>query len=443
MSVRQNDSAQASLRIASYAWVVVAASCALLVMHAGIMYSYGVFFKPLAASFNWSRAATSGAYSLRQLMQGVGALPMGWLADKFGPARVMAICGALAGLGLILTSRVTSLWQLYLAYGVVLGVGLSGSFTIATATTARWFVKRRGMALGIVAAGMGLGTFILLPVAERLVAAFDWPRAIAFFGIGGWLVLIPSALLLRYPRRQQQPGAAPGRQVAGKKDREEAGVPLRAGIRSKTLWMLISSYFLVGFCIQVVMLHLVNYATDVGISTLAAATAVSVIGIGGIIGRLGLGAMSDRIGSINALVICVATVMLTLVWLVFARTLWALYLFAGIFGLAYGGEVPQMAILVGQFFGLRAVAALVGAVMFGATSGGALGAWMGGKVFDITSSYQLAFIISAVAAAAATVIALMLKRQGKAAAAQLAVAGRKELAVRTGRRSDDASEPTK
>jgi len=176
------------------------------------------------------------------------------------------------------------------------------------------------------------------------------------------------------------------------------------------LWMLFSVYFLFNFCLQMVMIHLVNYATDIGIASLIAATFISIIGVGSFLGRLIMGTASDRIGSHNALLICCIILMITLVFLVFTQELWMFYLFAIIFGLAYGGEVPQMAVLVGHFFGLRAVAALVGVVVFGATIGGAIGTWVGGQVFDVTQSYQLAFTITAIVSLLAVIITLMLKK---------------------------------
>lgn len=176
-------------------------------MMAGILYSFGVFFKPLAADFGCERATISGIYSILMVSQGIFALPTGWLADRFGPAKIVAICGFFIGLGLILTSYANALWQLYLTYGFMVGIGISGGFSITTATTARWFYKHQGLALGIVSAGVGLGTLIMLPVAERLIAAFDWPRAYFVIGLAAWVIIITSALFLR--RDPEEMGCRP------------------------------------------------------------------------------------------------------------------------------------------------------------------------------------------------------------------------------------------
>ena len=389
-------------------------------MHAGIMYSYGVFFKHLVADFGWSRAATSGVYSLFMVSHGGFAVGMGWLVDKIGPAKVMVVCGFIAGLGLLLTSRVNALWQLYVTFGLIVGIGLSAGFATSTATTARWFVRHRGLALGIVSAGVGLGTLILVPVAERLITVFNWSTAYFIFGVATWVVMIPSALFLRrdpggkkhrsYGINESIPSSGVSGEELPGQVALEAGITMKAATRRKPLWMLLSIYFLFSFCLQMVMVHLVNYATDIGIAPLIAATFISIIGIGGILGRLIMGTASDRIGSNNALLICCTILMITLVFLIFTKELWMFYLFAIVFGFAYGGEVPQMPALIGQFFGLRAVAALVGIVLFGTTTGGALGAWVGGQIFDMTQSYQVAFILAVIAGLSAIIITLMLKK---------------------------------
>jgi MFS family permease len=389
-------------------------------MQAGVFYSFGVFFKPVAANFNWNRALTSGVHSVLMLNHGFFAVPIGWLADRFGPAKVMVFCGFLTGLGLILTSQINALWQFYLTYGLVVGIGVSGGMPITTGTTARWFVKRRGLALGIVSAGVGLGTLIILPMTERLIAAFEWSTAYFILGIASWIVMIMSAAFLRRDPEgmgyQAYGMQRPLNETNTGHSREISHVVLdtdistQAAVRTRPLWLLFCTYFLFSFCVQMIMVHLVNYATDLGIISLVAATLLSMVGIGSMFGRLAMGAASDRIGSSNALAICCLVLGISLLWLIFVREIWMFYLFAIIFGFAYGGEVPQMAALVGQLFGLRSVSALVGVVLIGLSIGGALGSLMGGRIFDLTDSYQVAFIIAVVVSVAALILVLMLKR---------------------------------
>ena len=403
-----------------YGWVIVAAGTILLTMQAGIFYGFGVFFKPVAADFGWSRAVTSGVHSVLMLSHGAFAAPMGWLADRFGPAKVMVLSSFVMGLGLVLTSQINELWQFYLTYGVVVGIGLSGGLPIATGTTARWFVRQRGLALGIVSAGVGLGTLIVLPMSERLITSFGWSQAYFILGITSWIVMTASALFLRRDPEgmgyqaygMQGPLTETNSEHTGRISHSvlDTGISLRAAIRTRPLWLLFFTYFLFSFSVQMIMVHLVNYATDIGFTSLIAATLLSVVGIGSMLGRLIMGAASDRIGSGNALAICCLVLGISLLWLVFARELWMLYLFAAVFGFTYGGEIPQIAALVGKFFGLRSVATFVGVILIGLSIGGALGSLVGGRIFDLTQSYQIAFAIATVISFATLILVLMLRR---------------------------------
>lgn len=403
-----------------YGWVIVAACTLIQVVQFGIQYSFGVFFKPLIADFGWSRAATSGAYSILMICAGLSAIPLGWLADRFGPARVTAACGLIMTLGLILASQVQELWQLYLTFGVLLGISVGGTMAITGGVTARWFVKKRGLALGIVSAGIGVGTLLMPPLAARLIGAFDWSTAYIIIGIAAGVITIGGALFLR-----RDPAAiglkpygavnSPAKPVTDSPDAAKPapirGFSLRQAIRTRSLWMICLLYFFVNICVQVIMVHLVNYATDLDIDPLTAATLVSMIGIGGIVGRLAMGGVSDKIGTHNSLIITCLLLVSSLIWLIFSRELWMLYIFAIIFGFAYGGEVPQMPLLIGQAFGLQAVMALTGATSAATRAGGALGSWAGGKIFDATRSYMFAFTMTAVAAFLSLITTLMLKRE--------------------------------
>lgn len=381
------------------------------------MYTFGVFFKPLASDLGSSRAALSGAYSLFMLNNGIFSMVWGHLSDRFGPARTGVLSGFLMALGLALSSQVNSLWQFYLTYGLLAGIGMGGNFSIAMGTTARWFHKKRGMALGIVAAGAGIGTLIILPLAERLIAAYGWSGAYLTLGVTIGVIVITSALFLR--SKPADIGLQPygfGPQLSQpeinktKLTTDAPDTTVRNAARTRFLGMLLLIYFLFSFGQQMIMVHLVNYTTDQGIIPIVAATLVSVIGIGGIAGRTGMGAVSDRIGSKNALLVCCIILTLSLVWLIFTRELWMFYLFAIVFGFAYGGEVPQMPTLIGEFFGLGAVSALVGTIVFAISISAALGSWAGGQIFDTTHSYTLAFIIAVICSFSAVLTVIMLKK---------------------------------
>jgi MFS family permease len=388
-------------------------------MQYSIQYSFGIFFKPIVSDFGWSRAATSGAYSLLMLSAGAAAIPMGWLAERFGPAKIMALAGLLTALSMGLTSKVAELWQLYLAFGFIQGIAIGGTIAITSGLTARWFVKRRGLALGMVSAAIGIGTLIGPPIAERLISSYGWSQASLIIGIGTGIVIIVCSLFLKRDPKSMglkpygesdnagKPGSGASKTIKTFKARE---ITLGSAIHTTPLWIFTSLFFLLNISVQVVMVHVANYATDLGFDPFTAAIIVSVIGIGSIIGRLVMGFVADRIGSVNSLIFTSLLLTASLVWLIFARELWMLYVFAIFFSFAYGGEVPQIPLLISQFYGLGAVISLTAVTTAGIRAGGALGSLLGGEVFDLSHSYTIAFIIAAIVALATFVICLLLNK---------------------------------
>jgi MFS family permease len=390
-----------------YGWVIVAVCTLIMAVVYGLIYSYSVFFKPLAEHFQWDRATVSGVYSASLIIRGAFSIGVGWLADKYGPVKITAVCGFMIGLGLVLTSRVTELWQLYATYAVIEAVGLSGGFGIATAVTSRWFTKNRGLALGIVSSGVGVGTLLIVPGAERLINAFDWSGAYIIFGIVAGVVMIASAFLLKPAPANIQPGKESGIRA------QTNEVSLGKAIRSSKMALLILVFGCIFFCVQIIIVHLYNYATDIGINPLVAASLVVTIGVLSIAGRLVMGVGSDKLGNFNILIICCILLIVSFVCLIFASSLWQLYIFAVIFGFAYGGEVPQIPLFLGKFFGTKAMAALMGVILFVSNIGGALGPWVAGEIYDLDQSYQWAFFLGTVVSLGALVVALILKKQGR------------------------------
>jgi MFS transporter, OFA family, oxalate/formate antiporter len=402
-----------------YGWIIVAACFLLQTIQVAIQYGFSVFFKPLAADFGWSRTATSGAYSVLMLSAGITAIPLGWLGDRFGPSKVLVGCSFIIGLSLVLTSRVTELWQFYLTYGFLQGLGMGGTYAIATGLTSRWFVKKRGLAMGLVSSGVGVGTLLGPPISERLITNFGWSSSYMYIGFATWVIMIGASIFLRRDPRgmgllpygaDAESSVSNTNKKTAKKPADITGMTMSSAIHTRQLWLLIFLFLLFSVCVQLILVHLVNYATDLGIDSFTAATIVSVIGIGSIAGRLFMGSMSDRIGEKNAMMIAALGLLAALVLLIFSNQLWMLYTFAILFSVSYGAEVTLMPLLSGRIFGLAAVMALTGMVSAAARIGGAFGSWMGGAVFDLTQSYLIAFAIAAIFGLIILGLAITLKR---------------------------------
>jgi MFS family permease len=391
----------------NYAWVILAACTVMIAFTYGLMYSYSVFFKPLAEHFNWDRSTVSLIYSATLIIRGLFGIGVGWLADRYGAKLIAAFCGFMIALGLILSSQVQTLWQLFITYGIIEAIGFSGAFGIGTSTISRWFTKGRGLALGISATGSGMGTLFIVPGAERLINALSWSQAYVICGIAAGIVLVSTAFLLR-PALQ----SAPVKSLEGSfESRPKIYINLWQTIINPRMLVLNTAFFTFFFCIQLIMVHLVNYATDVGINPLIAATFISVIGAISIVGRLSSGAGSDKIGIHNTLILTRIFLIASFICLIFTRSLWAFYLFAVLFSLPYGGEIPQIPLYIGKYFGTGSMATLIGLNGCVTSIGGAFGAWVAGAIFDATNSYTGAFLTGAVIGLISLLLVLILKRR--------------------------------
>jgi len=376
----------------------------------GAFYSFGVFFKPVLTDFGWTRAATSGAHSLCFLLSGAEGIFLGRLSDRYGPRLTVTICGIIFGLGYLLMAQINALWQLYLFYGVMVAVGV-GSYVPLISAVARWFVKRRGLMSGIVVSGVGAGTMVMPPVANLLISNYGWRNSYVIVGIIALVLIVVAAQFLR--RDPSQMGQLPygADEVKSESTAPGAqGFSLNEAIRTRQFWIFTVALFFALFCIQTMLLHIVPHATDIGISTVSAAGILSVIGGLSIVGRIGTGSMSDRIGNRLSLVIVLILISVALFWLTAVREMWMFYLFAIIFGFGYGGVAALESPRVAELFGLSSHGVIFGAVVFGATIGGAIGPLVAGRIFDITGSYQLAFLISGTLGIVSLILALLLRR---------------------------------
>ena len=392
-----------------YGYVVVLISFFIMLLMFGTFYTFGVFFKPLSTQFDWTRATTSGAYSLAMFLSGLLAIVMGRLTDRFGSRTVMTLCGFFLGLGYLLMSQVSAVWQLYLFYGVVIGVGMSGAFVPLLSTVARWFDKRRGIMTGFVVAGIGTGTLIIPPLASWLISSYGWSTAYIVIGAIALVFIILAAQFLRLdPRRM---GLLPDgkNEEAGGLNLPARGFSLREAIGSRQLWILFAILFCFGFCLITIMAHVANHATDMEISAAIAAGILAVIGGLSILGRIVTGSIIDRVGNKPPLVINLFLMSGALFWLVVARELWMLYLFAVIFGFAYGGLAAMESPIVAGLFGLSSHGVILGVTAFGFTVGGAVGPILAGRIFDIFGGYQIAFLICAVVGILGIILAWQLR----------------------------------
>ena len=374
-----------------YGYLVVVAAFFTMAAMFGLYYAFGIFFKPVLTEFGWTRAMTSGAFSLSWIVSGFLAIAMGGLTDKFGPRIVMTLSGIILGIGYLLMSQISAIWQLYLFYGVIIGIGMGGSFVPLASTVARWFVRKRSTMTGIVLAGAGVGTLFAPPIANWLISTHDWRASYTILGSVVMVIVILAAQFLRRDPAQVK-------QVPYGKEEAELGLKLitkgfslKEAVRTNQFWLVFSMFFCLACPVYAIMVHIVPHTIDLGISASSAANLLATIGGLSIVGKVVLGGAADRIGNKQAFIIGFILMSAALFLLVPATQLWALCLLVIAFGFAYGGCAASESPLVAVLFGLRSQGTILGVLNLGYTIGAAVGPFMAGFIFDITGNYQLAF----------------------------------------------------
>ena len=382
-----------------YGWVIVAAGIVMTCVGIGSMLSLGVFLQPMSEAMGWSRSGISLAAMLNFLCMGVGSFFWGALSDRFGTRVVVLSGGILLGAGLVAASRAATLGQFQLLFGVIVGVAAGSFYAPMTATTTRWFVEHRSLAVALVSAGLGLGSMTVAPLAGWIITSYDWRVAMLVIGDLAWLLLIPAALLVRNP-----PAAAPAPPVAGVVPAREFTVA--EALRTPQFAAIALTHFACCAAHSGPIFHMVTNAIDHGISPMAATTVLGAAGLASLSGRVICGLLADRLGAKRVLIVGLAVQALAVSLYLVTRELAGFYALALMFGLAYGGVMPLYAIVVREYFGARIMGATFGAVAFASTIGMALGPWAGGLFYAALGSYAWLFIGSVAIGLGAVAIAV-------------------------------------
>ena len=384
-------------------YTVVAACFFMQAVAVGALVTYGIFFKHLQAEFGWSRTFISGASSLVFILMGIFGAGFGRLNDRLGPRRILLLSGLCLAGGYLLMSILGAGWQLYLFYGVMVGIGMSTHDVVTLSTIARWFRRRRGMMTGIVKAGTGTGQFLVPIAVSALILGHGWRVAYVVIGAGIVVVYVLASRLVKGSPAEM--GLNPDGDVGeNARPLDSSGCSFGEACRAWRTWLCCLSYACVIFCAMTILVHIVPHATDTGMPEPQAAALVSVIGAVSIVGRVTMGTVSDRLGGRRAVLLSFAVLISAFVWLQFTDSAWMLFAFVVAYGFAHGGFYTVMSPTVAELFGLRAHGAIFGMIYLWGTLGGALGPVVAGRLFDVQHTYHTAFLILLVL----SVVALLL-----------------------------------
>jgi MFS family permease len=374
----------------------------------------------METEFGWDRTALSLVASLSFLFNGAAGPVMGRLADRWGPRGVLAGSGVLLAAGALGAATVVSLWQLYLTAGVLMAVGSGGIATSVTAAVAaRWFDTRRGLIIGIFGGGVAAGQLLIVPLAMWLTLVWSWRVAFLVLGASFLVVMLPLILgLVRNDPREM--GLAPYGAVAGAAPRTASQIAaertsIGQAIRTGPFWLLAGSFWVCGYTSTgLVLTHLIPHATEHGFQASQAAQALGVMGGLNVVGTILSGWICDRFGQKGPLAAYYALRGASLIFLPYIGTVPGLFAFAAIFGLNYISTVPATTALTAKIYGRYSVGELSGWIFFSHQIGSAVGAAVGGHLYDRLGDYTVAFHSAALVAFSATVMVLAIRDRPKA-----------------------------
>jgi MFS family permease len=406
-----NDSASPRRSVCSsgfyYGWIIVAVALISMTLWFGIRSSFSVFYVTLLEEFPWNRADSAGVQSVALIIYTLMAPLVGGLIDRFGPRRVIVPGILVLAFGLIVCSYIETLTQFYLLYGVVVGAGITCIGIVSySAILAHWFEKKRGLASGIAVSGMGLGTFLLVPMSQQFINWWGWRMTFAITGVLVLVFLVPTnALFLRHKPEElgQHPdGTNPGEMHKNHHPQNKSSAhqssdwTLRKALNTMRFWALIIFPFLGFIGIFIILVHNLGFLVDQGVTKMTAAFIFAIIGILSSIFRIFWGWLSDHISreltyTLGIICACLGAGSLLLFEIMGSRIL--IYSYAIFFGMGWGVTAPMFMAVAADLFKGRIFGLIYGFLEAGIGIAGAFGAWIAGFIFDKTQSYQLAFIL--------------------------------------------------
>lgn len=377
-----------------YGYVIVVFSFLIQAIGLSLITSFGLFFNPMLTELGWTRATLSAATTINAFSNGAASLSAGVLNDRFGPRIVMTAHGILYGLGFLLIPYVNSPWQLYLAYGVITGIGMSAINVVLLSAIARWFTNNRGMMTALVKAGAGVGIFIMPFIITALIQNSGWRNATFVLGVTSIVIMAVSAQFLRRSPESQKPiSNNVGQPKTSIIATNKIEFSFREAIRTRQFWLVCLAFAAFTYTFQTVQLHIVPYAEDTGVSAATAAFIISILGVSSIVGRLALGYIADKWGTKQGFIFVSLILIIALVWLLTTKGLIMLYLFAAVYGLFHGGLQTILSPVVANLFGTRNISSIFGASYSFGTIIGSFGGFLTGFFYDKLGNYTVAFLV--------------------------------------------------
>ena len=402
-----------------WGWYVVSGAFLILLFTYGVRYSFGVFVRPMFVEYGWPMSIISLGASINILVYAIFGVFCGRLLDKIAPKWMMTIGSIITAVGFYyLTQAKTPLW-LYMSYGVLCGIGNAcNGAVVSSAAVGKWFVRKRGLAMGLATMGIGVGTMVMAPVAGYIVDQYSWRTGFIFFGT---LILVFGIIISQVLMGKTTPeamGLLPDGDAAASDEPHSAAVvsqqkkvSLKPVIKDFRFWLLAICNSLAAITVMMTFVHQVSYAVSLNIGKVEAAGALGVVGLTSSCGKFFFGWLSDRIRDAKYAASFGFFVMSAgMFCLLKAETVWLLYLYALVYGFGYGSLAPVMPYIISDRFGRHILGSAYGAlVFFVAGIGGSIGPALGGLIFDQTGSYANAWTFNTAVLLLVSLLILLLK----------------------------------
>ena len=403
-----------------YGWYIVAASFVILFFNSGARYAFGVMFKPIIKEFGWGRGAVSLVFFVNMVVFAAGLFIVGKLYDRYGPKWVIIISTLFISAGFVLTSFMHSIGEFFFSYGILAAFGIAGTAVPLMATlTSKWFDKRRGLAISLSLSGNSIGQFALVPALSLFALNYGWRASYLSVGIAMCVVNIilvlfvikgdPGQLGLRpfgYTEPEKQ---STGLEVSVPDSSQDMG--LKQAMGTSSFWLFMVTMFICGGGDYFATTHLIPMATDYGISTITAGNMLGWYGLMSLAGILIAGPAADAIGSKIPIILTFVLRVVLYAMVLKYKSVTSLYVFALAFGFTHLITAPLTPMIVGKMYGVLHLGILTGIVNTSHFLGAGFWAYIGGVIFDVTGSYQLAFALLGVMALVAVICMIFLKEK--------------------------------
>jgi len=368
-------------------------ACVLLAINFGLRSSMGFLMKPISETFGYGREVFAFSLALQNLFWGLSQPFAGAFSDRYGTAKAIVGGALLYSLGLYITANAGSIWELHTGAGILIGMGISGTgFGVVLPAMARMVApEKRAIALGLGTAAGSAGQFLLIPVARGFIESYGWQTALIIMAVGALLMILLASPFV---------GDAAGKHETDNAPAQTLKEALKEASGHVHYWLLVAGFFVCGFQLAFVTVHMPAYLSDQGFDSSVAAASLALIGLFNIIGSLGSGFLSGIYSMKWLLVVNYAGRAIILVlFLVFPISTFSVYAFSITTGLLWLATIPPTSGLVAQMFGLRYMGTLYGIVFLSHQLGSFTGVWLGGYLFDTTGSYDVVWWATAIIAA--------------------------------------------